>query len=108
MVVATACPYFGVAIQKKKKKRKKKESFNLDLKRHFDDVVLCAVTSRVLCERRAHHQVSLTASENVSTSSPFAEGVVAQSVECVTLDEEVPGSIPAAAARSLLVWSVSV
>ena len=32
----------------------------------------------------------------------------AQSVERATLGEEVPGSIPAAAARSLLVGSVSV
>ena len=35
-------------------------------------------------------------------------GVVAQSVERATLGEEVPGSNPAAAARSLLVGSVSV
>ena len=33
---------------------------------------------------------------------------VAQSVERATLGEEVPGSIPAAAASSLLVGSVSV
>ena len=35
-------------------------------------------------------------------------GTVAQSVERATLGEEVPGSIPAVAARSLLVGSVSV
>ena len=33
---------------------------------------------------------------------------VAQSVECATPGKEVPGSIPAVAARSLLVGSVSV
>ena len=36
------------------------------------------------------------------------EGAVAQSVERATPGEEVPGSIPAVAARSLLVGSVSV
>ena len=35
-------------------------------------------------------------------------GAVAQSVEHATSVEEVPGSIPAVAARSLLVGSVSV
>ena len=35
-------------------------------------------------------------------------GAVAQSVERATPGEEVPGSIPAAAARSLLVGLVSV
>ena len=35
-------------------------------------------------------------------------GAVAQSVERATPGEEVPGSIPAVAARSLLVGSVSV
>ena len=35
-------------------------------------------------------------------------GAVAQSVECATLGEEVPGSIPAVATRSILVGSVSV
>ena len=35
-------------------------------------------------------------------------GEVAQSVERATPGEEVPGSIPAVAARSLLVGSVSV
>ena len=35
-------------------------------------------------------------------------GAVAQSVERVTPGEEVPGSIPAVAARSLLVGSASV
>ena len=35
-------------------------------------------------------------------------GAVAQSVERATRSEEVPGSIPAVAARSLLVGSVSV
>ena len=35
-------------------------------------------------------------------------GAVAQSVERATPDEEVPGSIPAVAARSLLVGSASV
>ena len=35
-------------------------------------------------------------------------GAVAQSVERATPDEEVLGSIPAVAARSLLVGSVSV
>ena len=37
-----------------------------------------------------------------------AGGAVAQSVECTTPGEEVLGSIPAVAARSLLVGSVSV
>ena len=37
-----------------------------------------------------------------------AGGTVAQSVERATPGEEVPGSIPAVAARSLLVGSVSV
>ena len=45
-------------------------------------------------------------------SFPFltaiAGGAVAQSVERATPGEEVPGSIPAVAARSLLVGSVSV
>ena len=35
-------------------------------------------------------------------------GAVAQSVESATPDEEVPGSIPADATRSILVESVSV
>ena len=35
-------------------------------------------------------------------------GAVAQSVECTTPGEQVPGSTPAVAARSLLVGSVSV
>ena len=35
-------------------------------------------------------------------------GVVARSVECATPGEEVPGLIPAVAARSLLVGLVSV
>ena len=35
-------------------------------------------------------------------------GAVAQSVERATPGEEIPGSIPAVAARSLLVGSVSV
>ena len=35
-------------------------------------------------------------------------GAVAQSVERATPDQEVPGSIPDVAARSLLVGSVSV
>ena len=35
-------------------------------------------------------------------------GAVAQSVERATPSEEVPGSIPAVASRSLLVGSVSV
>ena len=38
----------------------------------------------------------------------IAGGAVAQSVESATPGEEVPGSIPAAATRSLLVGSVSV
>ena len=38
----------------------------------------------------------------------FVGGVVAQSVERATPGEEVPGSIPAVATRSLLVGSVSV
>ena len=37
-----------------------------------------------------------------------SRGAVAQSVECATPGEEVPGSITAVAARSLLVGSVSV
>ena len=39
---------------------------------------------------------------------PTVEGAVAQSVERATPDEEVLGPIPAVAARSLLVGSVSV
>ena len=35
-------------------------------------------------------------------------GAVAQAVECATPGEEVAGSIPAVAARSLLVGSLSV
>ena len=38
----------------------------------------------------------------------FTVGAVAQSVERATAGEEVPGSNPAVAARSLLVGSVSV
>ena len=38
----------------------------------------------------------------------FPGGAVAQSVERATPGEEVPGSIPAVAARSVLVGSVSV
>ena len=38
----------------------------------------------------------------------LAGGAVAQSVERATPSEEVPGSIPTVAARSLLVGSVSV
>ena len=38
----------------------------------------------------------------------FLGGAVAQSVERATPGEEVPGSIPAVAARFLLVGSVSV
>ena len=38
----------------------------------------------------------------------FLGGAVAQSVERATPGQEVPGSIPAVAARSLLVGSVSV
>ena len=38
----------------------------------------------------------------------FEGGPVAQSVERAAPDQEVPGSIPAVAARSLLVGSVSV
>ena len=39
---------------------------------------------------------------------PVKGGAVGQSVERATPGEEVPGSIPAVAARSLLVGSVSV
>ena len=39
---------------------------------------------------------------------PNMGGAVAQSVERVTPSQEVPGSIPAVTARSLLVGSVSV
>ena len=38
----------------------------------------------------------------------WGEGAVAHSVERATSGEEVPGSIPAVATRSLLVGSVSV
>ena len=41
-------------------------------------------------------------------SIPLSGGGVAQSVERSTPGEEVPGSIPAVAARSLLVGSVLV
>ena len=44
-----------------------------------------------------------------STTLCYAEGgAVAQSVERATPGQEVPGSIPAVSARSLLVGSVSV
>ena len=43
-----------------------------------------------------------------SSFQPFSGGVVAQSVERSTPGEEVLGLIPAVAARSLLVGSVSV
>ena len=43
-----------------------------------------------------------------SVMYPFCGGTVAQSAERATPVEEVPGSIPAVAARSLLVGSVSV
>ena len=49
--------------------------------------------------------------ENQQATSPVHQvkgGAVAQKVERATRDEEVPGSIPAVAARSLLVGSVSV
>ena len=42
------------------------------------------------------------------TTQSLQEGAVAQSVERTTPGQEVSGSIPAVAARSLLVWSVSV
>ena len=38
----------------------------------------------------------------------WTRGAVAQSVERATPGEEVPGSIPAVAARSVLVGSVSI
>ena len=40
--------------------------------------------------------------------NPGGRGAIAQSVESATPGEEVPGSIPAVAARSLLVGSVSI
>ena len=46
---------------------------------------------------------------SISVSTDLYEGgAVAQSVERATPGEEVPGSIPAVATRSLLVGSVSV
>ena len=44
----------------------------------------------------------------VSVGRRTPEGAVAQSVRRATLGEEVPGSIPAVAARSLQAGSVSV
>ena len=45
---------------------------------------------------------------NFPTLLPVVGGAVAQSVERATPGDEVPGSIPAVATRSLLVGSVSV
>ena len=50
----------------------------------------------------------LTPSFTLSYDTSCEGGVVAQSVERATPGQEVPGSIPAVAARSLLVGSVSV
>ena len=46
--------------------------------------------------------------DNNYDDSTHEGGAVAQSVERATPGEEAPGSIPAVAARSLLVGSVSV
>ena len=46
--------------------------------------------------------------KNQGRNFPGLGGAEAQSVERATPGEEVPGSIPAVAARSLLVGSVSV
>ena len=46
--------------------------------------------------------------QSVTSSNHHEGGAVAQSVERATPGEEVPVSIPAVAARSLLVESVSV
>ena len=57
-----------------------------------------------------HSFVSLSPSYTPFVSLPLlrSEGAVAQSIERATPGEEVLGSIPAVAARSLLVGSVSV
>ena len=47
-------------------------------------------------------------SELYAVNHVLVGGAVAQSVERATPDQEVPGSIPAVDARSLLVGSVSV
>ena len=52
--------------------------------------------------------ISRSSSASLSLSSAKQGGEVAQLVERVTPGEEVPGSIPAVAACSLLVGSVSV
>ena len=51
---------------------------------------------------------SISCDSDDANSVGLAGGAVAQSVERATPGEEVPGSIPAVAARSLLVGSVSV
>ena len=59
----------------------------------------------VLCNRRFS---MLKKEQAIFSEGGWGGGAVAQSVEDATPDEEVPGSIPAVAARSLLVGSVSV
>ena len=62
------------------------------------DIIIIKVTCSLFM-LRIHNQFNCSRDQG---------GAVAQSVERATPDEEVPGSIPAVAARSLLVGSVSV
>ena len=57
------------------------------------------------CDRSSRHGIVCSAPEERGGGGG---GAVAQSVERATPGEEVPGSIPAVAARSVLVGSVSV
>ena len=62
------------------------------------------------------HEAAAAATLKTTTNTTYTPnllgggggGSVAQSVECATPGEEVSGSIPTGAARSLLVGSVSV
>ena len=55
-----------------------------------------------------YNKWSPISSAHIFESTAWTEGAVAQSVKRTAPGEEVPGSIPAVAARSLLVGSVSV
>ena len=58
-------------------------------------------------ERALHGIINILLQNHISTAR-FHRGAVAQSIERANAGEEVPGSIPTAAARFLLVGSVSV
>ena len=64
--------------------------------------------SKPTWDTRKNDQSSAQVANSVLRSIWSIGGAVAQSVERATPGEEVPGSIPAVAARSLLVGSVSV